>query len=736
MMIIWKNVWTILGSSGAYFFLTLVLPSLCLGKYVKHKTLTFRFFLYQCTGNLYINFVMLILGFAGLVNIISAWTTLIILPLVWTAIRERKALKNLWVHMASTVKSLVLGIYGVRVLFSQWINRFKKLVNQLKVSVKGHKIEILVFLIVIGWLIWFYGWYKFHNTGYGHTDEETHLYWIQSLIHGNMFPAGMYPHGIHTLSAALGVLLPFNITRIYLNFSVLSTVMVFSSAWLLFRQTFKGSCVALIGWLVFVFTTIFQVTTYFRFQMSFPMEFGLVAAFAMIYGLFSYIKSKDKKDLFLFGASITWTLMAHFYITILCLMICLVFGVVYLIPIIKKRVLLPLIAAGIIGVIVACLPYGWGFLNGYEFERSIGWALGIAGATSQDQEESVEETEEIQPVYTPEKQNLLNKLDNIASYLAANYVKEKSVAKGLMILDGALIVVSLLGMIISKRKPRYMAYLFWSVLWFVGAVITCAYYIGIPAIIEAKRMATFLSFLTIPLFSIPLDIMYHWWASIKWKRPYVNYALAVIAIGTTAAFLISDKVKKDLYYTITISEADMQLSLDLCENKQDFMWTVISPTNDLSVIRNNGYHYEMVDLIENLDKKNQPIYIPTPEIYVVSEKQAISFSTDIRAIDRSDVTSPEHVKDLSPELALEDALWHVSEDGLHGADAPYYFQRDMVMSKIYYWIEAVKAIYPNHVTIYAEDDLVVVYKITQDPYFLLNLSVDYQAFARASIGGQ
>ena len=68
----------------------------------------------------------------------------------------------------------------------------------------------------MAWVIWFYGWYKMHNTGYGHTDEETHLYWIGALIHGNMFPAGMYPHGVHTLNAALGILFPLNVTRVYL----------------------------------------------------------------------------------------------------------------------------------------------------------------------------------------------------------------------------------------------------------------------------------------------------------------------------------------------------------------------------------------------------------------------------------------------------------------------------------------------------------------------------------------
>ena len=48
---------------------------------------------------------------------------------------------------------------------------------------------------------------------------------------------------------------------------------------------------------------------------------------------------------------------------------------------------------------------------------------------------------------------------------------------------------------------------FWSVLWEAGAVLACTYYLGLPAIIEVKRMATFLTFLTVPLLCLPFEIL-------------------------------------------------------------------------------------------------------------------------------------------------------------------------------------------------------------------------------------
>ena len=102
----------------------------------------------------------------------------------------------------------------------------------------------------------------------------------------------------------------------------------------------------------------------------------------------------------------------------------------------------------------------------------------------------------------------------------------------------------------------------------------------------------------------------------------------------------------------------------------------------------------------------------------------------MREIDRSDVTLPGKCTDISSELALMEIDYELdSEDNLHGADAPYYFQREQVMSKLYYWVEAMKEVYASHIEEYYRDEQMVVYKIKQDPYFLLNLSLDYKSIA-------
>ena len=741
MTMIWENVWTIIGSAAGYFFLTLMLPSVCLRKYTAEKELTFRFFFYQCIGNLYINFIVLLLGFLHLVHFISLLLLLVILPLSLTSWRERRRIMAFWRRSAKVLKELILGIYGFQVFFRKIRQKLLGWLIQKKRCLKGNVAEILIFSAVMAWIIWFYGWYKLHNTGYGHTDEETHLYWIGALIHGNLFPAGMYPHGVHTLNAALGTLFPMNVTRVYLNFSVLSTVMVFGSAYALFRKFFSNRYVAMAGWAFFVFTDLFHTTSYFRFQFSFPMEFGLVAAFGMVYAMLAYIKNKQKGELILFSACITWTLMAHFYITILCLVICVCFGLVFFIPILRKKVLLRFAAAGLAGVILACIPYVWGYLNGYEFERSIEWALGIAQTTAESEnQEDADGGKAEAKSYNWREEDVLTLAENLlkdeSKYLSYNYVNKRDTASMLMLADGALAVYALLGLIFSRQKIRYLGYLFWAVLWEAGAILACVYYLNLPALIEVKRMATFLTFLSIPLLGLPFEMLFTMLRLCRIKEKYLEMSFAILITGGIWAMSSAGRIKEERYYSITISEADMRVSLDLCENHEKYTWTVISPTNDLSVIRYDGYHYEIVDLLKDLDRGKKSIYIPTPEIYVVTERHPISFANDRREIDRSDIDAPDKVKAISPEMALQDIDWTEDSSGLHGADAPYYYQRDVVMSKLHYWMEAVKQIYPNHVWEYYSDETVTVFKISQDPYFTLNLSVDYKKLAEEEVGGK
>lgn len=732
----WENAWTIGGSTAWYIILTLYIPSVCLHQYVRGKNLIFRFFFYQCTGNLYIGFVVWGLGLCHGVSFLTLLVTLLFLPLSWCGFRNKDALWKKWKQIEDILYELMMKTYGKKVFIRNIKNRLEKRLNAVNEKyLKGHWAELSIFGLVILWIIWFYGWYKLHNTAYGHADEETHLYWISELIHGNIFPAGMYPHGMHTLVAAIAVLSGLTTYRVYITFSILSTVLVFASAYLFFRSCFDNAYVALAGWIFLVLSDIFDVNAYFRFQISFPMEFGLVAAFGMLYSLIQYIQKKEKKDLLLFSLCITWSLMAHFYITILCAVMCVCFGATYLYRLFKKRMVLPLVAAGSIGVFLACVPYALGYVCGYQFERSIEWALGMTSTTAKTAAAEGGEAEKTED--TKAALETASIFEKEAVYLAENFVNQKKTAKILILANKILLLYALLGIIFANNKDKFKRDVFFAVLWEAGAFMACTYYLNLMTLIEVKRMATFLMFLSIPIFCMPFDILLCILKHLKMRVAYVQWIFVLLLAGEMAYLIFSGagKKKENLFFEIIATEADVKTCLELVEHEKRENWTVISPTNDLSIIRYDGYHYEITDLIKKLEEGKGDIYIPTREIYVVSEKKPISFQNAKRAIDRSDIVAKDNVKELNGQLALKKISWDYGVDSIHSLDAPYYFQRDILMSKLYYWIETVGQIYPGHVSIYYEDEQVCIYKIEQDPYFTINLFVDYKVLAKKEIWG-
>lgn len=733
-----ENIWTLLFSVLWYMILTLGVPAICLGRYFEKKSLTLKVLFYQCVGNLYVYFTVVLLGYLHIVNFFSLLLVLVILPIGIAGWNSRESIDTYWDKFVLVLNELSMRTYGYKLFWKNIFDAIEKKWSQLyRKYIKKNKLELVLVAAILMWCGYYYGWYKMHYVAYGHGDEETHLYWISSLINGDIFPKGMYPHGMHTLVASISILSGVTVTRVYLMFSVLSTILIFGTIYLVLRKLFKKPYVALMAWGFMTLADIFAPVAYFRFQISFPMEFGMVAVFGMIYAMLSYVEHKDKREIILFSLCIMWTLAIHFYVTILCAVICLCFGVVYIIPLIKEKLLVSFIVAGVCGILLATVPYVVGYVSGYEFERSIAWALNVMETTAETDsanefEEEDSKAKETEEELSEEEQEIAAARPGIEkfwvqekNFLAHNYVINKNIAEGMMILNLILFISAAVGMFFKRFRERFRMYVFWTILWEVGALMCCTYYMNLPVLIEVKRMATFLMLLTSPIFGMAIDMLLQVVEVID-KKMFFRRLMPLILVIEMLYLSVNGKNMENLYYTITMSELDMKLCLELVETKDKYTWTVISPVNDLSVIRYDGYHYEIVDLIEELDRGEEEIYMDTPEVYVVLEKKPISFHYDMRKIDHSDIVSLDLVKEITIENALKEVDWDLYTDDIHDKDAAYYYQREILMSKLYYWIEALREVYPHRITVYQEDEMVCIYKIKQDPYFKLNLAIDYQ----------
>ena len=762
---IWRNLYVMVLDGVWYWLLAMLLPSFILKKYVKNKSLTGRLFFYQCLANLYIGFAVIALGYLKLVNRLSILVVVVILPLAVHLIIERAAVRAFADRSYSVYSQLVAGTIGGRYFLYSLSGRLRDRVKSwYRANIRGKELEIIILAALSVWIVYFYGWAHLTRYSYTHADEETHLYWIGQLLNGNIFPAGMYPHGLHTVIAAIVSLSGMNFVRAYLNFAMVSTLLIFHSCYCMLRKFVNFRYAALIGFVFFTLSTYFNAFAYTRLQTAFPMEFGLISCFTMVYAMLTYMETHDKRDVFLFGAAIAWSLLAHFYVTILCAFIVLAFGIVYIIPILKNKLFRYYFLAGVLAIVVSAVPYIAGYAMGYEFERSIGWALSITEESSGEADEAEASVEEADAEESDDTTDTVDK-EAAERYMAtAFYVATRDMSPGdklkyalanpgefyssvvvdltcyyfrqpayvtiNFLLTAFALLYGLIGAIVSKGRGRYLSYLFFAIAWLICIFVELMFFWDMTVLVHPRRMAVFAMFFNAPLLIVVPDAL----AALLKRLKISGTAVSTVYLCALAALVVylalNNMIRRDRYYSVIMNDADAELSMELVSGEEDFTWTVISPTNDMSMIRYNGYHYEITDLLRSIQyNPDAAITIPTKYIYVVSEKTVLDWTNsgtieDVYAADRNGLDySVGHIP-VSKEDARKDIDW-TAQDEIHVEDYPYYYFRPTLMSRFYYWMEEVKEVYGDHIEVYYEDDDVIIYKITQDPYFLLNLNLDY-----------
>lgn len=719
---IWENVLALVQLTVGYGLLCVLLPSLCLHDYVADKPLTYRFFFYQTCANVYLILWGYLLAFVRCFNTFTLWAVLVILPLAVTAWRKR-AVVTVRAHAAiETVQTVLSGMYGLKTLWRDAVSFVRRRCKQIyQRYIKGHIPELLGLCAVFAVILVLYGQYHLTHDGYAYGDEYFHYYWAQELLYGNSFPSGMYPHAMHFLVAALSGMFGFRLLRIYLIFGCFNTCLLFATFYLLLKKTFSSRTAVLSGIAFFLLTNIFVYVVYHRYQISLPMEAGLIPFCIMLYAILHYIRSQDKHDIVLFALSVGWCIHTHFYSAIAAALTCLVFGIVFLAFVLKKKLLFRLIAAGLAGVLIGVVPFGVGYALGYPFEQSMDWAIGVIEGNEDKHANQFSQVEQLQE-QTREDLTLEQFVDE-----GLWTVETRGAKTVLLCLDAGMLLFGLLGAICSKKKRfQYLLYLFWGLNWLVYLAGST----GVVTLIQRERFGVFFGFFTIPLFVFPAQLLYDAFCLARLKPRYAETGLVAAALAFFFFMAEGGFVKTDFTVETSImAEGDIKTCYRLIDEYPKDSWTVVSTTYDLAIVRHHGYHYEIIDLMTSLDAPDEDsIYIPTKDIFVIVETKIDQYDEQkFRRDSHGGANIFENRGDPTPEKALAALPDQDEFESARFVQCYFYPWRSVVMSKLYYWMEKVKEIYPSEVSVFYQDEIVTVYRIHQDEYFPLNLKLNYQS---------
>lgn len=717
----------------AYGLVVLLLPAAFLRRQLKCLSAPERMLLYFLVGNFY----LIALVFALQLLHLSNRTTLVLgtlLPfgLGWfrahKAGLEQEAERR--VHFCLALlqrevrpKALLLQRYQA------W-NREKQRTDAK--SIVRFLPELVLLAALAAALCYVYGVNIVSVWGYKASDVVVHNVWINSMDQNRIFEAGVYPHGFHCVLYYLETVFGIDTYVLLRVFAFVQTAGVHFSMLVSLKLLCKNRYTPYFGTLLYVLLQGIDPATYLRFNAALPQEHGmlyilpagaLAIRFFQEYALECGEKTPEQQQVrhrrvqwYLLGflLSVSLTLTVHFYDTIIAGMFCAGIAIGFLPRFVQWKYFRQIIAAGLVGILLAVLPMAVGVLQGNKLQGSLYWALRVvqneaaAEGTPQTEKPAAEQHG------AETSAEMLRSIWRRSVGRTAEYITQQSVGTAAGMLGCIALVLAVGGGCLLLRQADY-GMMLCSAGWFAVllTLMLAAGVLQLPVLMQPDRAGIFFCYAEGLLWSLLLD------AAVAPLRGLHTAAegMAYLAIAASLCGIM----RFDLLRSSTgnagfeANQSILCIANILQQEPENYRWTICSANDERNMILRYGRHVEMITFLRALGEgPERTVTIPTRTVYFFIEKQ------------------PLYIFDYSGAPLRADAMPGVSVEGAgrpleqSAGNAPYTMQRRWVtMSHMYFWAQAFHRLYPNEMTIYYEDDGFVCYKLEQNVNSLYDLNIDY-----------
>ncbi len=482
-------------------------------------------------------------------------------------------------------------------------------------------------------------------------------------------------------------------------------------------------------------------------------------------------KQESLYSLMGFAMSFGMTLSVHFYNTVIAGIFCAAMALGYLFLLLRKQYFLNVVATCFISLMVAILPMGIAFATGTPLQGSLYWATNVIMGSSESDEAQESTTGQAESgqvpgnaqnvgngisgagqsantsvqqggnnttngeavigggivsgaqTTTPPKKSVGERLAGLGDSIEQKiqimnnsidvYVMNKDGAQNGKFFWGMILFSIALGVLyIVLRKPCYGAMLISAAIYMVlMAMILAAGRLGIPKLMDPARACIYFAYSLPILLVLPLDGVLHLLTGCgRWKE--IGKVLSLGCMFLAFWLMVSSGNIREAYRAghFETNEAVTCLT-NIIQQEEDFMWTICSANDELRMGEDHGFHYETITFLKNMERKGEQatITIPTPKVYFFIEKIPLDYAVSYK-------NSGQRISEKGANRAIPYST------GL----SPYQGEnRWIVMSRMYYWAQEFRRMYPNEMKVYLETDKFVCYVIEQNPYSLYNFAIDY-----------
>lgn len=678
-----------------------------------------------------------LLGLLHIYNTATLVISLLAVILVYLKIRgvhfKEKLLQAFYWTALISGGQYKLGIYVKNEVRKAW----KKAGQLLKSCIKGffskHILEHLLLLASFGILIARKWILVFDNYAYLTSDMYVHNEWINFMEQGDIFYDGVYPFGMHNMLSAFHKLSGLNLNIVFRYWGAFNCVLMVAALYFFARRMFYSRMAAVLPVIIYCVTDFASNYYGFRTIYTLPQELGMLFLFPCLYYFGRFLKREKWKDGIYFAMSAAVVLAMHFYTVIFAVLLCASLCVplckrVFRVPMIKKMAA----SVGLIALI-SITPFAVGLASGKYWQGSMSWAMGVINSGSQSgnaddgQEENSQEESENQELSdkkaekTKEAFVLKRIWDKFAAVYALQVEAMNSYWGNVFWICMGLFTLYYAGLLLLK-KVTWKDCMYGGIWIFLLLMIIMYSYeiLGIPRLMKEERMAMFMGYIAPLMLAFPVELFFR---LLPEKRKVIG---ALAGYGTAAAlFYVTYYLGYMPVQTHYYLEPSLAAKACVMAEKElpRGTWTVVSPVEELSLVRNRGYHYELWEFIGNMEVYKEDMYleIPTRYVFFVLEKQPLVYN-EVRYGNLTYENEPINKKEADTICTRE--MLGISETGT----MKFYNileNRRVLEAKLACWLEEYSKAFPDQIELYMEDEECAIYKFEQNPYMMNNFAIDY-----------
>ena len=764
------------GIFAAYTGITVLLPEIMFRRILKGRRLSEQFLMSYTFGNFYIINIVFALQLLHISNFFTLTAVTVLMSILIGLKVNRISLRRKLAEGKKIFCRLSDGSLGIRSAVGKlvrWIADVCRCLAEIfyKYIVKK-PIQNMFILLILGAMFWIYGRQIILTYGYRASDIPVHLSWINQMSRGKIFSKGVYPFGFHCMIYYLHTVFRIDTYVILCEFFFAQVIYLHAVLLVMLKLLCKTKYLPYIGVFTYIVGNFWAGQTYSRFYSTLPQEYGMIFVIPSVYFLirFFQIHKENLKDretrriLQCFAMAFSLTLAIHFYGTMIAGLCCIGIAMGFCFRFVKKEYFCRIMVTGILSVALAVLPMAIAFAGGTPLQGSLGWGMSVINGTqnntsdtantssdnkvkvtgedgktveidvsklpSAKKDETTVVVEQKKPSLGDRIRTVTDKIKVISDKIKdmpnrlSKVVRTMSIRIRNIVIPvdwqkmGTAVMTAYAGLLLlglvfcAFRKTEYGAALM-SVgfCMLILTVLLCAGPFGLPTLMDAARCSIYYAYL-LPVAGVVLaDGILCFMTMPRIFRNGKNVLSLGISVVLLIVLLQKDLVKNPEFSSGYVTNGAITCLTNIIRENEDETWTIVSANDETQMGLDHGWHYETITFLRQLEKidEDTKILIPTKNIYFFIEKIPLDYSVSYAGSGQS----------ISKKGASQ-TLPNVGGIGMYQGE-----KRWIVMSRMYYWVQAFMKKYPNEMKVYYEDDQFICYRIPQNMYHQYNFAIDY-----------